>query len=407
MKKIVLILLLAVLNPLFSIELRTLIFSDYYGQIEPDSSYESIRQRNYIRPELSMDLFNETAKLTVSAEFYYDNFTQEKTPNLFNILRECYMTFYLDWGDIIIGQKFTTKGKADAFSPLNIFNASYKELLSLDEPYQGKRSELGLELRYYIDDESSIELLYIPFPRPDYQGSGKLSVKELALTLEKDSDSYIFKNAHSIFLTYNKYAYLFDTQLTYACYVDGNYNFVKEPPILKKTYNRVHTIGGAISSSIGNVSITEDFAFNLTEDFNGKSDGIKNSDITFNTQLMKTLFGRTYAQINIVYQHIFNYKETDDYGKAVYNTHLQPTDNIMFFIGHLHDSFLREKLYVALNIGFFFSPDVYLGPRVNYKINDVITLESGLNIYTGKYKQKLLEENLGGDNFYIRIKYEY
>ncbi len=409
MKKIFLFTFLILLQTISALEFRTIIFSDLYSTIEPGSDFEIVRQRNYIRPQIYLDLFDYTAELNISAEFYYDYFNSETTPDLFNILREAYLSLYLPWGDLIIGQKFTTKGKADVFSPLNIFNASYRELYSLDDPYQGKRAEAGVELKFYISDESSLELFYIPFPRPDYQDNNEIYIDELSLTLDKSSAPYLLDDSHSLFLTYNRYGYTFDMQFTYAYYVDGNYNYVLDATseFITKTYNRVQTIGGAISTSIGPFSISEELAFNLTEDFDGNDIGIKNSDITLNSQIMKTIFGRTFAQINIIYQHVFNYQTSEGLSEAINDIHLQPTDNILFFIGHLHDSFLREKLYVGLNLGYFFSPSIYIAPRVNYKYSDNITIESGIDMYTGEYKNKLFEDNLGGDNIYIRIKFEY
>lgn len=411
--KIYLIIILTALSiNTFTQDFRLLAFSDYFGQIEPSSDYDSVRQRTYIRPEFNIHIMDYLGYFTISGEYYYDHFNDEKIPDPWNILRECYISFYPDWGDIIIGQKYTNKGKVDVFSPLNPFNASYKELFSLDEPFQGKRPDLQLEVNYYLTDESSLEIIYIPFPRPDYQSTGNLSFNadNDSYILDKDSSSYLIENPHSVFLTYNFYGYNFDLQGLYSNYIDQAYNYNLDSlsdKKLSKKYNRVHTFGGAISTSINEFGIVEEIAFNLTEDFNGDKPGIKNSDLTINTQITKTLFGRTYSQVNMVYQHVFNYKKPkNDIEEAIYDAQLQPTDNILFFIGHLHDSFLREKLYLALNLGFFFSPDVYIAPRCNYKLNDFITLESGLDIYTGKYENKLLEENLGGDTFFIRLKYQ-
>lgn len=410
MNKIFLLTFLILLQTISALEFRTLVFSDLYSTIEPGSDLEIVRQRNYIRPQISMDLFDYSAELNISAEFYYDYFNSEIIPDPFNILREAYLSLFLPWGDLIIGQKFTTKGKADVFSPLNIFNASYRERYSLDDPYQSKRAEAGVELKLYLDEKSSLEIMYIPFPRSDYQDNNTTYINELSLTLDKSSDPYLLDNSQSVFLTYNRYAYSFDMQLTYAFYVDGNYNYVIDytDNFITKTYNRVQTFGGAISTNIGPFSISEELAFNLTEDFDGNDIGIKNSDITLNSQIMKTIFGRTFAQINIIYQHVLNYQTSQDIiSEAINDVHIQPTDNILFFIGHIHDNFLREKLYIGLNLGYFFSPNVYIAPRVKYKYSDRITIESGIDMYTGEYKNKLLEDDMGGDNFYIRLKFEY
>lgn len=411
MKKIIILLITVLSFNLYSQDFRLLVFSDYFGQIEPTTDYDNLRFRNYIRPEFGMDLLDYTGYLTVSGEFYYDYFNDNQTPDPSNILRECYLSFYPDWGDVIIGQKYTNKGKADVFSPLNSFNASYREQFSLDEPYQSKRSDLQLEANYYITDESSLELVYIPFPRTDYQSPGEITFEadDKIYTLDKDSDPYLLENGHSFFLTYNYYGYNLDFQAAYNYYTEQAYNYniyESNDRFIGKEYNKVHSAGGAISTSLGTFGVVEEIVFNLTEDFEGNDPGIKNSDITVNTQLSNTLFGRTYSQFNIVYQYIFNHDEGDtDLDKAFNDVHLQPLGHVAFVVAHLRDSFLREKLNVALNLAYI-HPNVYIGPRCNYKISDLITLETGVNFTTGEYKNKLLEENLGGDNFFVRIKYE-
>ncbi|OQY39388.1 MAG: hypothetical protein B6229_03920, partial [Spirochaetaceae bacterium 4572_7] len=319
MRKIVLLIVILNSSIIFSLDIRVTAFTDYYGQIEPSTAYTTLRQRNYIKPEISMDMFNYNAEFNISGEFYYDFFTVETMTNPMNILEECYLSIYLPWGDIFLGQKYINKGKADVFSPLNPFNASYKKILSLDEPYQSKLPDFQAEVKLYINDENSIELLYMPFPRADYQGSGIISSAENPeFSFDKESENYIISNPNSFFITYNRYGYSFDTQVMYAYYTENSYNYLINGSKITKEFNKVHTLGGAISSSIGGTGIVEEAAINIT-------------------QLTHTLFNRTFGQLSIIYQHIFNYKKYQDnsIGVAIHDIQLQPTNNILFFIAHL------------------------------------------------------------------------
>lgn len=411
---------------IYSAELRLLAFSDYYGSMEQDRDYENLRQRTYIRPEFSSDILDYRGFFSISGEYYYDYFTNEETPQNSDILREAYFSFYLPKFDLTIGQKYTNKGKVDVFSPLNVYNASYRELLSLDESFQSKRPDLQLEINYYINDENSIELVYIPFPRPDYQGTDILRVTDgnLDFTLDKESDSYLTDIKHqSFYLTYNRYGLNSDLQLFYSYYTGRGYNFdlsgLNENAgilngTLEKQYNKVHTFGLGYSTSIGAYSLNEEIAFNLTEDFDGTKAEIKNSDITVNSQVTKIIFGRVTSNLNVIYQHIINYDKAEtgysttidkELIDAFNDVHMQPTDHIVVLVGHLSDSYLRDKLYVAINSALLF-PRVYIGPRVKYKLRDYLTLETGIDYFTGKYENYILEEDLGGDNFFIRFRYE-
>lgn len=426
MKKVLLVLLLLSTMNIFSGEFRLLTFTDYFGQIEASNGYDNLRQRNYVRPEFNADLFDYTAFFSVSGEFYYDYFADEQIPDSSNILREFYFTFYLPFGDLTVGQKFTNKGKVDVFSPLNLYNGSYRELLSLDEPYQSKRADLQLEIKYYINDENSLELVYIPFPRPDYQGKGELTVDDgrLDFELNKESDPYLFDFKYqSFYLNYSRYGFDSDLQLFYGYYTNRKYDFdlsdlyVSGSNLrgeLEKEYNRTHTIGAAFSTNIGSFALNEEIAFNLTEDFDGDEIGVRNSDITLNSQVTKTLFGRVTSNFNLICQYIINYDKADtNYStkidkeliSAINDVHLQPNEHIIVAVVHFHDYFLREKLYVALNSALLF-PRVYIGPRVSYKFKDYLSVETGVDFFTGKYENNLLDEDLGGDNFFIRFKYE-
>lgn len=426
MKRIYLILILIISLSINAKEFRLLLFSDYYGEIEADNKFDSLRQRTYIRPEFSMDILEYMGSFTLSAEYYYDLFAEESIPNPFNILREFYFNFYLPSANITIGQKYTNKGKVDVYSPLNLYNASYRELLSMDESYQNKRADLQLEVKYYLNDENSIELVYIPFPRPDYQGIEDLEIDKgtLFFTLDKRSNPYLYRdNSHSAYLTYSRYGFNWDIQLFYSNYIDREYDFDLSDlietegrlrGILKKEYNRANTFGAAFSTNIGSFALNEEIALNITEDFNGTKPGIKNSDLTINSQVTKTLFGEVTANVNLIYQYIFNYgrSETDFSSEiekeligAINDVHLQPTDHIAVVVLHLHDYYLREKLYVGLNSALLY-PRIYIGPRINYKLKDYLTLETGIDYFTDKYENNTLEEDLGGDNFFIRIKYE-
>ncbi|MEA1911987.1 MAG: hypothetical protein U9N32_10015, partial [Spirochaetota bacterium] len=85
----------------------------------------------------------------------------------------------------------------------------------------------------------------------------------------------------------------------------------------------------------------------------------------------------------------------------------QPVQNIAFLIGHLHNSFFREKLYLALNVGFFFSTDIYLAPRIAYALSDTMKIEAGADIKTDEPSDYTLARGNLSDNYYVRLKYEY
>lgn len=404
------ILILIVLNlvciQLQAIEFRTQLFSDMFLKVEPTEELDIIRQRNYIKTDLAGDLFDFMVEYNISLEYYYDFFSDKTYTSPLNIIREVYISIYPSWGDIHIGNRLVTLGQADVFSPLNRYNAVYSELFSLDDPYQSKLSQNSLEALFYINDDSSINLLYIPFSRPNYQTSYSREIPELSQTLNEESTMFITDSPHSIFLGFNQYAFGYDLQILYGNFISPAANYFSSEGEITQSYNREQVIGASYSTSLGEVAIIDELALTLTENFDGSMEGVRNSDITNNLQCTFTLFGRTYTQINMIYQYIFNFSEESDLEEAVNDIQNQPVEHVLFFIGHLHDSFLREKLYLALNLGFFFSTDFYIAPRANYSISDRLVVESGFNIYTEEYIPKILARENGADNFFLRVRFD-
>ena len=342
-----------------------------------------------------------------------------------NILKEAYLFIPFENFDLSFGQKIVSPGMVDVFSPLNIVNSEYAYKLSLDDPYDGRRADLLLQILYYPNFDDSIELVYVPFPRPDYEPAGPVNMiyQDIDIDILFDSNPYMTDNGHSFFFAYSHISNNFDFQVNYAYYTEQTPNFdltalTGTSPLTGNAvsmYTKNHTFGGSYSTSFSGIALVEELAVNLTEDINGTKPGIKNSDITINSQITGTLPGGTFAQINIIYQYVVNFNKSgtvysdniDEYLIDEFNTYFnQPVQNIAFVITHLHNSFFHDRLYVALNAGYF-HPVLYLAPRIAFAISDGMKIETGADIKTGEPSDKFLARGNLMDNYFIRLKYEY
>lgn len=424
-KKISLVITLVILIvPLSAVEFQGLIFADYYGDIEPYTDYENIRSRIFFQSALSGSLFNYAVDYEISARAYYDPLGDPAVIVPENILKEAYIYIPLGDYDLSIGQKLVSPGMVDVFSPLNNINGEYVYKLSLDDPYDSKRADLMVQLQYYPNFDDSIQFIYVPFPRPDYEETRTVTMDPTGIDVDFyfGSDPYLTDNGHSFFISYNHMSPGFDLQFDYAWYTEQTPDFDLDqnaplpPGSVSTFYTKKHTFGGAYSTSFNSITLVEELAVNLTEDLDGTQIGIKNSDITLNSQITGTLYGGTFAQLNIIYQHVINFDKSgtvyssadDDLLIDEFNNYFnQPVQNIAFLIGHLHNSFFREKLYLALNVGFFFSTDIYLAPRIAYALSDEMKIEAGADIKTGEPSDYTLARGNVSDNYYVRLKYEY
>ncbi|RLD28667.1 MAG: hypothetical protein DRI73_11430, partial [Bacteroidetes bacterium] len=171
-KKISLVITLVILLvPLSAVEFHGLVFTDYYGDIEPNSDYENIRSRAYFQSAFSGSLFNYAVDYEISAKVYYDPLGDPSVIAPENILKEAYVYIPLGNFDLSIGQKLVSPGMVDVFSPLNNINGEYIYKLSLDDSYDSKRADLMVQLQYYPNFDDSIQFIYVPFPRPDYEST--------------------------------------------------------------------------------------------------------------------------------------------------------------------------------------------------------------------------------------------
>lgn len=430
----ILLLFFFILIPIYSMDFQGILFVDYYGTMESDHSYTNLRNRYYFQPSFSGGLFDDAMEYEISANLFYDplgdssfvstdNFVEPE-----NILREAYIVIPLGNFDFSIGQKTVSPGMTDVFSPLNNINGSYTYKLSLDDPYDSSRADFMMQIQYYPTFDDSIQFVYVPFPRPDYESAKTLNMlypgSNIDVDFNFDADPYLSGDKGSFFLSYSHMSPDFDFQIDYAFYTEqtpnfdlGNLNYGSGlTGTVNSIYTRNHTFGAAYSTGFNGVTLVEELAANITEDFSGVDIGIKNSDITLNSQITGTLLGGVFAQLNVIYQYVINFDENDlKYSDNInslledeFNNYFnQPVQNIAFLIGHLHKSFLREKLYLALNAGFFFSTDVYLAPRIAYSLSDRINIETGADIKTGEPSSYFLARGNLLDNFFVRLKYEY
>ena len=415
-------------------EFRLLGFIDYYADIEPATEYETLTNRYFLQPSFSGPLFGSDLELNLSAHLWYQPLSEDRRMwderEEFvadeNILNEAYLALPLESFDLFLGQKYVTFGFADVFGPLNAVNGADTTILSLDDP-RGRRPDLLAQVQFYPNFNDFFELVYIPFPRPDYEprGSVALDGPNLDLELDFDSDPYLTENPHSLFLRYYHMSESFDLQLVYGWYTKQTPSFdfsslsmapLKLTGTAETEYDRNQLFGAGISTIIGNIAFAQEAAFNWTEDLDGDDLGIKNSDITANSQLTGNAFNGALWQLNLIYQHVINHDDGETIGSGGADADLrdeindyfnQPVQNIAFMIGHLEKSFLRNKLKLAVNGGFFFSSRLYVAPRAAYALSDRLQLELGADIWTAEMKENDLMRQSDGDNIFLRLKYEY
>jgi hypothetical protein len=406
----------------FSLDFQFVSFMDYYGGIEPSEGYEHLRNRIFISPKVSGFSNNGHLEWQVSGQFWYQTMEDPEWIEPWDILGESFLFLQSDNFDMTVGQKIISYGFSDLYGPLNVLHSTNRTTLSVDDPYDSRRPDPLIQIRYFPDYTSSFELTYIPVTRPDIENQNSVALTESNDLVQWSDEPFLLENLHSVFLNYSRYGELFDLQLFYGWYTEHTPDFnilelnSEVSTVISPVYHKKHTLGAAYSTGLGYSTLSQDLALNLAHDLDGSDLGGQNSDITLNSQLLMNLPGNILSQFSFVYSYIINYEEDPSGADAdaaeylseeIQSFHNQPYEHIAFMVGHFERSFLREKLKSQINIAFFFSPDILLTPRLSYALNDYWNLDTGADITLGEPSDLDLRRNPGNDNFYIRMVCRY
>ncbi|THB68972.1 MAG: hypothetical protein D6B26_00025 [Spirochaetaceae bacterium] len=427
-RKTVLIAVLASMLGLFSLpglsaqEFRFTTFVDYYAGIEPTLGYQNLRSRIYMAPEFYGVHDASGIEWKLSAKMWVQPLGERSVVDLSDILDEAYLLFPLGKLEIILGQKLLTYGFADIFGPLNVMHRTNRAPLSLDDGFEGRFPDPMVNIRFFPTFEDSLSLSYVPITRSDMERLGPVALPDTQDQVVWDQQTWLLDNPHSIFFNYSRYGEKFDMQVFYGWYTENTPDFQIEtvdadvPVVIEPVYNKKHTLGVAYATRIIGGTLSQDIAFNLTSDLAGTDIGAQNSDLTVNTQYLTYLPGGVLSQFTLVYSWFPNHNghdPGDDPQAAEYlahevqTFHTQPLEHIAFIVGHFERAFLRERLKTQLNVGFFFSPKLYIAPRLDFALNDHWTIAGGADINLFEPASEDLRRNPSNDNVYVRLLFRH
>ena len=397
-------------------------FADYYGGMEPSIGYENLRSRIFMRPSFFGTEERSGLEWKISANLWAQPLGEPPNIDPWDILEEAYLLLPFNIFDITVGQKIVTYGFADVFGPLNVLHSANRAAYSLAGGFEGRRPDPLVQLRFYPSFEDSIEFTYVPINRPDRERPGPVPLPGSSDRIEWSGRPYIIDNPHSLFLNYSRYGEKLDLQFLYGYYTDQTPDFrVSETEkgrtsIVKPVYRKKHTFGFAYSTRIWNMTLSQDFAFDLTSDLDGSDIGAQNSSITVNTQLLASLPWNILSQYTLVYAFHINHDGHEAGGdpeaaaylaREIQGFHTQPRRHIAFIAAHFERSFLRDKLKAEVNLGFFFSPNIFIGPSIAFALSDYWQLAAGADIRLGDPPSDDLRRNPSNDNFYVRLLFRY
>lgn len=405
-------------------DFRLTSFIDYYGTFEPTERYDTIRTRLFFRPLLMWRaddfLGGMNARFNLSANVWLQPEGNPYAVPKQYILDEAFFQFGLGDFDLSVGQKVISWGFADVMGPLNIIQSANPIIPSLADGFDSRIAQPLLHLQYHRTVADSISLVYVPFTRPDLQGPDSVFLPGSMDSVYWNTDWFITDRPNSLFVNYSYWGEQFDLQLLYGWYVDPKPDFTVKTAdpltadVIRAVHNRKQTVGFAWSRRLGRSTFSQDIAFDFASNHSGRVIGAQKSRLMVNNQILLNLPFNILSQYSLVYAWFPNhgaYKSgenaaTTKYLDEQFNAfHTQPLPHIAFIVAHVERTFLRDKLRTTLNVGFFFSPELYIAPRLSYSLTDLWQFQAGADINLGAPSKNDLRRNPFNDNFYVRIVY--
>ncbi|MDC7220959.1 MAG: hypothetical protein PQJ59_13575 [Spirochaetales bacterium] len=416
------ILIFAFLLPgVYSEEFQFTGFWDYFGGIEPSEGYENLESRVYMNPSYSGYSDSLGLEWYLSAELFVYPIGDRECSDPSEILDEAYLFLPAGNFDFILGQKLITYGFSDLYSPMNILHSTNRAPLSLDETYDARRADPLFQATYYPTFYDTLEFTVVPVTRPDKEQYDSVYLEETDDWVIWSDDDWIYDGAPSLFFCYTRYGERVDWQFLYGNYLDQTPDFeissidTSASSELTCEYNRKQTFGAAYSTGVGSMTLSQEFAFTLTENWDGSDIGGQYSDITVNTQLLSNLPWGILSQTWLVYSYFFNFDEYDsaadsyanDYlAEVIQQFHIQPYEHIAFIVEHMERTFFRDRMKVQLNAALLY-PDIYVAPRMSWSLTDYWAFETGADVILADPVDQDLRRNPNDDNFYVRIIHRY
>jgi len=442
-----LLFLLCWLNPAAAIDFGGFFWADYYALVDDSTWYTNERIRFTVAPELKWKSESGLWDAHLSAVAYIQPLETDEflfPPAIIEqerIIREAYLSLHLGMFDIDLGQKFVTWGMVDYLSPLNVVNHSDTTVLSVDNLLEGSLPDVLAQLRFYLLDGLSIELIYAPFLQPNLFDIEDIEVDEywdfgtVTYAIDasfKDRKIPLFSEwAHSFYSAFHYSSYLLDLIISYSTYLDKNPDFdlsgITETIVgpdhtivgtAYTDYNRVHNIGAGASFYLGNFLVSADSTIKITKDWEGSVIEIHNSELFSALQVERLFWNRVRAHLNAYHRYVFNYDTTielpyssliSSYVIMVIDDYLlQKPESQLYFLGHLDTNFFRERLLLGVNFVYGHTEKgYYLVPRITYKASDRITLSIGADIWVRGDIESFLGRDETRDNFFVRFQYAW
>ncbi len=328
-------------------------------------------------------------------------------------LREAFVSWHAaDFMDIKAGRQILTWGTGDLVFLNDLFPKDFDSFfIGRDEEYLKAPSD-SIKSSFF-SDFVNLDIIYTPnFDADRFADGARISTYDPFTGGQTSRKNILNTDTRGRWFAEDEWAArLYKNFGAYETALYGYYGYWKNPQGLdsaerRATYPRLSVYGasirGPIAKGIGNIELSY---YDSRDDNKGDIASIPNNQIRFligyEQELMTDFTGG-------VQYYLENIRNFDDLKRTAIAGSPLPEENRHLITLRLTKYMMNQNL--ELSLFNFWSPnesDGYIRPKINYKINDQWTAETGGNIFYGESRDTFFGQLEDNTNIYLSLRYSF
>lgn len=316
-----------------------------------------------------------------------------------------------DFMDIKIGRQILTWGTGDLLFINDLFPKDWQAFfIGRDTDYLKAPSDAAKVS--FFTELVNIDFVYTPQFDPDRHITGeRLSYWNSGLGRRAGRDAYISTERPNRWFRDDEIAVrLYQNIGNYEAAFYGYHGFWKSPAgqtaTGRATFPDLNVYGASVRGPLGpGIASAEAGYYESADDRSGKDPRINNSEMRYLVGYTQEIATDLTAGVQYYIEQMLDYS---DYKRShPTGSKLRDRDR---HVATLRLTQLLMNQNLMLSLFTYYSPsdnDAYLRPNIHYKATDNLALETGANIFLGKYPHTFFNQFEDNTNIYAAVRYNF
>jgi hypothetical protein len=316
-----------------------------------------------------------------------------------------------DFLDLKVGRQILTWGTGDLIFINDLFPKDWQSFfIGRDVEYLKAPSDAAKAS--FFGDWANLDVVYTPRFDPDRHIDGtRLSYWNSNLQRLAGNDAEIHTNKPDEWFTdYELATRLYKNISNYEFAVYGYRGYWKspagqDPSRTQATFPDLNVYGasvrGAVGKGIGNLEFGY---YQSADDESGNNPLVNNSEMRYLVGYTQEIAKNFNAGLQYYLEQMMDFDQYKD------NLVLGPARDEYRHVITLRLTRLLMNQNLECSLFSYYSPsdkDVHLRPKINYKVNDNLTVELGSNIFFGDYTNTFFAQLQNNTNIYAGVRYSF